>query len=169
MADLNPASPATAAPAFDLIELFFFAYRDFISEPDHVLARYGFGRAHHRVLHFVARHPGITVAELLDILQITKQSLARVLRELVQQGYIEQTEGTEDRRQRLLWLTANGQGLTAELVTLQTRRMRAALSVADGLDDAALHRFLFAMIDPEHRSAVTRLFSQARTAGPEQP
>ena len=77
----------------DLIELLFFAYRDFISDPDAILAKSNFGRAHHRVLHFVDRNPGLTVADLLDILKITKQSLARVLKELVDSGFIEQRTG----------------------------------------------------------------------------
>ncbi|MBA3518100.1 MAG: MarR family transcriptional regulator, partial [Rhizobiales bacterium] len=89
----------------ELIELLFFAYRDFISDPDAILARSGFGRAHHRVLHFVDRNPGLTVADLLDILKITKQSLARVLKELVDSGFVEQRTGREDRRQRLLFAT----------------------------------------------------------------
>jgi DNA-binding MarR family transcriptional regulator len=165
MTDLKPVpTPAASAedPRFDLIELFFFAYRDFVSEADHVLLRVGFGRAHHRVLHFIARHPGITVADLLDILQITKQSLARVLRELIQQGYVEQTEGRQDRRQRLLWLTPSGQAMIDELVTLQSRRIRSAMAAAPSADDEAIGRFLFAMIDPEHRDAVQRLFARSR-------
>src|SRR3712207_4299541 len=76
-------------PAYDLIELFFFAYRDFVSDPDRILDEYGFGRAHHRVLHFVSRNPGLTIAELLDILRITKQSLNRVLKELIEKDFIE--------------------------------------------------------------------------------
>ncbi|MCW8836123.1 MAG: MarR family transcriptional regulator, partial [Rhodospirillales bacterium] len=84
------------------IELLFFAYRDFTGEPDEMLARYGFGRAHHRVIYFVGRHPGITVSDLLVILKITKQSLARVLRQLVKDGFIRQETGPRDRRQRLL-------------------------------------------------------------------
>ena len=87
-------------PVFDLIELLFFAYRDFVGEADRVLDQYGFGRAHHRVLHFVQRHPGLTIAELLDILRITKQSLGRVLKELIDKGYVVQKEGENDRRQR---------------------------------------------------------------------
>src|ERR1700761_1448529 len=90
------------------IELLFFAYRDFTAEPDAILARYGFGRAHHRVIHFVGRHPQMTVGELLAILRITKQSLSRVLSELVQQGFVAQYPGRHDRRQRLLELTAEG-------------------------------------------------------------
>ena len=88
-------------PAFDLIELLFFAYRDFVGDADKILITFGFGRAHHRVLHFVHRNPGIKVAELLDILQITKQSLGRVLKQLIDEGYVEQQEGAIDRRQRL--------------------------------------------------------------------
>ena len=86
----------------------FFAYRDFVSDPDDVLAKFGFGRAHHRVLHFVNRNPGMKVADLLDILKITKQSLGRVLKQLVDQGYVVQKEGENDRRQRLLYRHAEG-------------------------------------------------------------
>ena len=91
-----------------IIELFFFAYRDFTSDPDQILADYGFGRAHHRVLHFVNRMPGLTVAELLDVLKITKQSLARVLKQLIDTGHIIQVQGPRDRRQRELYPTAQG-------------------------------------------------------------
>ena len=80
----------SAEPIWDIIELLFFAYRDFVSDPDDVLAKFNFGRAHHRVLHFVNRHPGMKVADLLDVLKITKQSLGRVLKQLVDQGYIVQ-------------------------------------------------------------------------------
>ena len=90
------------------IELLFFAYRDFTAEPDAILAQYGFGRAHHRVIHFVGRHPQMTVGELLGILRITKQSLSRVLGQLVRQGFIVQRPGPHDRRQRLLELTPKG-------------------------------------------------------------
>src|SRR6476659_5373721 len=98
-------------PSYDLIELFFFAYRDFVSDPDRLLADFGFGRAHHRVLHFVDRQPGLTIAELLDILRITKQSLNRVLKELICKGFIESRTGTADRRQRLLYVTPQGHEL----------------------------------------------------------
>src|SRR3712207_238624 len=83
-------------PAYDLIELFFFAYRDFVSDPDRILDEYGFGRAHHRVLHFVDRNPGLTIAELLDILRITKQSLNRVLKELLEKDFIESRMRSEE-------------------------------------------------------------------------
>ena len=85
--DAGPARPA-GEPVWDLIELLFFAYRDFVGDADEALAKFGFGRAHHRVVHFVTRHPGIKVADLLDILNITKQSLGRVLKQLVDQGYV---------------------------------------------------------------------------------
>src|SRR6201746_1367126 len=90
-----------AEPIWDLIELLFFAYRDFVSDPDDVLAKFGFGRAHHRVLPFVNRHPGMKVAELLDVLKITKQSLGRVLKQLVDQGYVVQKEGSDRKSTRL--------------------------------------------------------------------
>src|SRR5947208_13781740 len=120
MADLNIPlvdRPSAAAdrgargnePAWDIIELLFFAYRDFIGDPDEVLLKLGFGRAHHRVLHFVNRNPGMKVAELLEILNITKQSLGRVLKQLVDEGYVLQKEGAQDRRQRLLYVTPKGE------------------------------------------------------------
>ena len=108
------------------IELLFFAYRDFTAEPDAILAQYGFGQAHHRVVHFVGRHPQITVGELLGILRITKQSLNRVLGQLVRQGFIVQHRGAQDRRQRLLELTTSGRELEHRLSELQRARVGAA-------------------------------------------
>lgn len=110
-----------------IIELLFFAYRDFTSDPDQILAEYGFGRAHHRVLHFVNRMPGLTVAELLDVLKITKQSLARVLKQLIDTGHITQVQGVQDRRQRELYPTDKGRTLTLALALPQSRRIHAAL------------------------------------------
>lgn len=101
------------------VELLFFAYRDFTGGPDARLARYGFGRAHHRVLYFVGRHPHITVSALLGILRITKQSLSRVLRQLVAEGFVGQTPGPDDRRQRQLRLTAKGAALERRLFDSQ--------------------------------------------------
>ncbi len=114
-------------PMWDIIELLFFAYRDFVSDPDDVLARFNFGRAHHRVLHFVNRHPGMKVADLLDVLKITKQSLGRVLKQLVDDGYVLQKEGENDRRQRLLFVTPKGEQLAMKLAGLQTERIARAL------------------------------------------
>lgn len=108
------------------VELLFFAYRDFTVEPDAILARYGFGRAHHRVIHFVGRHPQMTVGELLAILRITKQSLSRVLGQLVRQNFILQQPGPHDRRQRLLELTPKGRDLERQLSEPQRSRIANA-------------------------------------------
>ena len=116
-------------PMFDLIELFFFAYRDFVGDADRLLTRYNFGRAHHRVLYFVDRRPGLSVAELLDLLKITKQSLSRVLKDLLDQNYIEQRPGLLDRRQRLMFPTDKGEALALELAELQSRRFARALEL----------------------------------------
>lgn len=162
-AGLAPEQAAAAAPEggepglrYDLIELFFFAYRDFVGQPDAILGRYGFGRAHHRVLHFVDRNPGMTVAGLLDILRITKQSLGRVLKQLLEEGFIAQRPGANDRRQRLLYATEDGKRLARRLASLQSERIEAALSEVGGDADALVARFLFAMIAAEDRDAVAR-------------
>ena len=115
-----------------------------------MLARYGFGRAHHRALHSCSRHPGITVAELLDILKITKQSLGRVLRELVETGFVVQREGQNDRRQRLLYLTDKGARLAAEVATVQTSRLARALADS-GETRAGARRFFAGILDPDVR------------------
>jgi DNA-binding MarR family transcriptional regulator len=163
MADINFSNPAhdpdsraaearshtvrTGELRWDIIELLFFAYRDFVGDADHVLEGFGFGRAHHRVLHFVHRYPGLKVADLLDVLRITKQSLGRVLKQLLDEGYIVQKTGNNDRRQRLLFATPKGEALVAKLAGLQTDRINRALreTGADGAD--AVRRFLRAMID----------------------
>lgn len=142
---------------FDLIELLFFAYRDFVRDPDEALAAYGFGRAHHRVLHFVDRNPGLKVADLLDILKITKQSLGRVLRELVDQGFVEQREGSSDRRQRLLYITPKGDQLMRRLHKLQGARIERALEQCGPEAAEAVRRFLFAVIEESERDAVAKL------------
>src|ERR1700761_7152690 len=103
-----------SAPMYDLIELFYFAYRDFVGDADRLLEVYGFGRAHHRVLHFVSRHPGLTIAELLDILKITKQSLNRVLKELIAKDFIDARAGAVDRRHRQLYATDEGDKLACD-------------------------------------------------------
>src|ERR1700678_4667180 len=115
-------------PYWDLIELLFFAYRDFVGDADEVLAKLGFGRAHHRVLHFVNRNPGMKVAELLDVLKITKQSLGRVLKQLIDEGFVVQKAGPDDRRQRLLYVTAKGEALAMRLAGLQTARIGRAFA-----------------------------------------
>jgi len=151
-------------PIWDLIELLFFAYRDFVSDPDEVLAKFGFGRAHHRVLHFVNRNPGMKVADLLELLRITKQSLGRVLKQLVDQGYIVQREGAHDRRQRLLHVTEKGRALALQLASLQTQRIAAALKeLGPGAHEEA-RRFLAAMIDREDRAGVLAFIESADEA-----
>jgi DNA-binding MarR family transcriptional regulator len=152
------------ATAFDLIELLFFAYRDFVGDADEILAEFGFGRAHHRVLHFVNRNPGMKVAELLDILKITKQSLGRVLKQLVDEGYVEQKEGDKDRRQRLLYVTAKGDGLASRLAGLQAARIGRALGEMGAADRDTVRRFLIAMLDPDQRDGVLRLIDGASRA-----
>lgn len=112
------------------IEMLFFAYRDFTAEPDRILAEFDFGRAHHRVIYFVGRNPGLAVSELLDILQITKQSLSRVLGQLVREGFVEQRHGTEDRRRRHLHLTAQGYELERRLTEAQSARFARAYRAA---------------------------------------
>ena len=142
---------------YDLIELLFFAYRDFTGDPDDVLAEYEFGRAHHRVLHFVERNPGIMVTDLLGILRITKQSLGRVLKQLVDAGIIEQREGHHDRRQRLLYTTERGHALAEDLAKLQQKRLeRALIGLPDGSDEI-IRKFLLQMIDPEMRPEILQL------------
>src|SRR6202045_844107 len=123
----RPASARTGDLRWDIIELLFFAYRDFVGDADHELEAFGFGRAHHRVLHFVHRYPGLKVADLLDVLRITKQSLGRVLKQLLDEGYILQKTGNNDRRQRLLFATPRGEALVGKLASLQTKRINRAL------------------------------------------
>ncbi len=146
-----------AARHYDLVELLFFAYRDFISDPDAILAEFGFGRAHHRVLHFVSRNPGLKVADLLDILKITKQSLGRVLKQLIDEGYIVQREGPSDRRQRLLYTTETGSALALRLARPQFQRFADAIAATGPDDAAAAKRFLMAVVDPRERAAVATL------------
>lgn len=149
---------------FTLIELFFFAYRDFTSDPDAILDDYGFGRAHHRVLHFVNRRPGLTVAELLDVLRITKQSLARVLKQLIETGHVTQVPGPRDRRQRELYPTEKGRALILALAMPQSRRIARALNEADAADRNTIERFLKAMVNPELRPQIHEV---PGSAGPE--
>lgn len=145
------------AALLDLAELLFFAYRDFIQEPDKILVEYGFGRAHHRVLHFVNRHPGLRVADLLDILKITKQSLGRVLKQLIDDGFIAQKEGKTDRRERLLYPTPQGHELAGRLAAPQLKRISAALDASGLKENAPVAEFLLEMIGEEDRKQVAEL------------
>jgi DNA-binding MarR family transcriptional regulator len=163
MADINtrPISGHAENAALDddqalaLVELMFFAYRDFVGDADAMLAELDFGRAHHRVLHFVGRNPGMTVAQLLDILQITKQSLSRVLKELIEKDLIYQKEGEIDRRQRLLYLTENGNQLWRKLVEPQKRRFTEAVKDNHHSASADMRDMLLRLINSENREGVS--------------
>lgn len=130
------------------IELLFYAYREFTAEPDEILGELGLGRAHHRAIYFVGRYPGISVTDLLRILRITKQSLSRVLSQLVDEGFIEQQKGQEDRRQRLLTLTEKGRELERKLTDRQRSLLRKAFkdSGAEGVE--GYRSVLSGMIQP---------------------
>jgi DNA-binding MarR family transcriptional regulator len=160
----EPTPGPAGEPLWDVIELLFFAYRDFVGDPDDVLAKLSFGRAHHRVLHFVNRNPGMKVADLLDILKITKQSLGRVLKQLVDQGFVVQKAGANDRRQRLLYVTAKGEALAMKLAGLQTARITRALAEFGAGGHDAARTFLAAMIDADNRDGVMRLIARADRA-----
>ncbi|PLX35697.1 MAG: MarR family transcriptional regulator [Hyphomicrobiales bacterium] len=145
------------AQLLQLTELLFFAYRDFISDPDEILSEFGFGRAHHRVVHFVSRNPGIKVADLLDILAITKQSLGRVLKQLIEGDFIRQQEGPRDRRQRLLYLTAKGRALAVRLSAPQLDRLAKALEEVGPGGAEQIRAALYHVVSPHNRHQVSRI------------
>jgi len=133
------------------IEAMFFAYRGFTADPDRILENYAYGRAHHRAIHFINRSPGTTVNNLLAILGVTKQSLNRVLRTLVEDGLVESRVGTRDKRERHLYLTEKGTALERELSDAQRSRMRAAYRAAGPEAVAGFRTVLEQMMDPELR------------------
>ena len=138
------------------IELLFYAYRDFTSDPDQILKAHGFGRAHHRVVHFVGRNPGVTVTELLMILKVTKQSLSRVLSQLINEGFVQQEKGSRDRRQRLLSLTERGKNLFFELSSPQKARVARAYRQAGTEAVAGYRKVLAVLLNYEEREAVLK-------------
>ena len=156
-ADINPAATGTEVMPLDVMGLFYFAYRDFVGDADALLVRQGFGRAHHRVLYFVNLKPGMPVADLLDILKITKQSLARVLRQLIDNGYIEQRTGSADRRQRLLYATEKGRRFFEVLSGTQTSRIEAAIAALPEDGKRTVLRFFVGMVEPVDRQLLDRL------------
>ena len=156
-ADINSGSDHGGALPLDVMGLFFFAYRDFVGDADALLGRQGFGRAHHRVLYFVNLKPGMPVADLLDILKITKQSLARVLRQLIDNGYIEQRTGDADRRQRLLHATEKGRKLFEVLSATQTSRIDAAIAALPPDGKRTVLKFFVGMVEPTDRATLDRL------------
>ncbi len=143
-------------------DLMFFAYRDFTNAADVILEELGMGRAHHRALHFIGRNPNITVSDLLGILRITKQSLARVLGALVQQGYVAQTPGRDDRRQRLLTLTQAGQALERRLFERQKERLAGAYRDAGSAGVEGFKRVMRAIMEDEAREYVDSAAAAAR-------
>ena len=133
------------------IEAMFFAYRGFTADPDRILEDYAYGRAHHRALHFINRSPGTTVNNLLSILGVTKQSLNRVLRSLIDDGLVDSRIGRADKRERNLHLTARGAELERKLAEAQTARMRAAFRMAGPDAVAGFRLVLEAMMDADQR------------------
>ncbi|HEV7719426.1 MAG TPA: MarR family winged helix-turn-helix transcriptional regulator [Arsenicitalea sp.] len=156
-ADINSADTPGGEMPLDVMGLFFFAYRDFVGDADALLERQGFGRAHHRVLYFVNLRPGMPVADLLHILKITKQSLARVLRQLIDNGYVEQKTGEADRRQRLLFATSKGKRLFETLSETQTSRIDAAIAALPPEGRRHILRFFVGMVEPSDRALLDRL------------
>ena len=156
-ADINSPVAAPSDLPLDVMGLFFFAYRDFVGDADALLEKQGFGRAHHRVLYFVNLKPGMPVADLLGILKITKQSLARVLRQLIDHGYVEQKMGDADRRQRLLYATAKGRQFFETLSAFQTSRIDAALAALPPEGKRTVLRFFVGMVEPMDRPLLDRL------------
>lgn len=144
------------------LELLFYAYRDFTAEPDAILARYGFGRAHHRVIYFVNRKPGTSVGELLGILRITKQSLSRVLGQLVREGFIVHEIDPGDRRRRRLSLTHKGRELERLLTETQCRLIARAYRDAGAQAVEGFRTVLFGIINETDRDAIAG-------AGPRSP
>ncbi len=142
-------------------EAMFFAYRGFTADPDRILAESGYGRAHHRAIHFIGRTPGTTVNNLLAILGVTKQSLNRVLRSLIEDGLVESRVGTKDKRERHLFLTDAGDTLDRALSDAQRARMRTAYSAAGPEAVQGFRKVLEAMMDPDMK----RRFNRMRESG----
>jgi DNA-binding MarR family transcriptional regulator len=154
MADIkSPVNPLflTEEELRQGMELLFFAYRDFTGEPDAILRAFRFGRAHHRVIYFVGRNPGIPISQLLEILKITKQSLSRVLNQLIEQGFVEQRTNPRDRRQRLLELTAKGRDLERQLSATQRARIARAYREAGAEAVEGFRKVLRGIIDDQDR------------------
>ncbi len=147
------------------VELMFFAYRDMVTDADRILEERGYGRAHHRCLHFIWRRPGLPVAELLDILSVTKQSLNRVLRQLIEDGLVVNRVGEVDRRQRLLYLTEEGETLVQSLAKAQNARMRRVFLDAGQEAVQGFKTVLAGMIDEGQRDRILDLVNERGDAG----
>jgi DNA-binding MarR family transcriptional regulator len=158
--EIKVSLPVADARLVTVIELLFFAYRDFTRDADAILAKFALGRAHHRVLHFVDRNPGLRVADLLEILKITKQSLAPVLKQLIDGGWIAQQTGVADRRERRLRATSRGVSLARRLDRVQAVRVAQALDGCAPEHEHAVRGFLFAMINSNERGRVEALLPE---------
>lgn len=139
------------------IEMLYFGYSALTRSIDDGLAAQGLGRAHHRALYFISRQPDLTVKELLRLLAITKQSLGRVLNDLIERGYIETRQGASDRRQKLLRLSAAGKELEAELFRALREKMAAAYAQAGQGSVTGFWRVLEGLIPLADRSMVSGL------------
>ncbi len=167
MADIKPIGKALFLREEELrrgIEMMFFSYRDFTNEADTILAEKGMGRAHHRAIYFIGRHPGITVSDLLGILNITKQSLSRVLSGLMKNEFVLQKTGATDRRQRLLYLTETGVELEKRLTALQARRFAAAYREAGAEAVDGFQRVLRGLMDQDTLEQMKQQAPQAADA-----
>jgi len=163
--DIHTLPPVADARLITVIELLFFAYRDFTRDADAILAKFSLGRAQHRVLHFVDRNPGLRVADLLDILKITKQSLAPVLKQLIDEGWIVQQMGVADRRERRLRATPKGACLARRLDRVQAERVAQALEACEAGHEGSVLSFLFAMINGSERGRVEALLPEPAETG----
>lgn len=143
------------------VELMFFAYRAFTSDADEILKTEGFWRAHHRALHFIGSRKALAVSDLLEILGVTKQSLNRVLRELIDKGLVESRVGEKDRRRRVLALTEEGAALERRLAEAQRARVRRAFREAGPDAVAGFRQVLERMLDPEAREQMARFVGHA--------
>lgn len=148
------------------IELLFYAYRDFTFESDQQLKDYQLGRAHHRALYFIGRHPGQTVGNLLSIVKVTKQSISRVLKDLIEQGYVEQKSGARDRRERRLELTEKGKKFEHELTDRQSRRFARAYRETGAEAVEGFRKVLLGLLDPVERAEVEKRIRSGRLPAP---
>ena len=139
-----------------IIELFFFSYREFTHGPDEILDKINFGRAHHRVIYFVGKKQEITIRDLLKILQIRKQSLSRVLNQLVMEKYILVSQG-EDKRTKNLCLTQKGIKLEEKLSKIQITKIKNIIKDIDEAEINAFKKILYSIIDTKNQKIFNEL------------
>ncbi len=156
MADLNSPFFLSKKEIKKIIELIFFSYRDFTAGPDNILEKLKFGRAHHRVIYFVGKKNNITIRELLKVLKITKQSLSRVLNQLVRDNFIIVSTGS-DKRTKTLSLTANGIKLENELSDIQIAKIKKVINNFEQEDISSFKKILYQMIEIENKKIFKNL------------